>query len=147
MQNLGQKINFGRLIMFLDLERTIIILCQSGAGVEVLENKHYMAARFCNRHHFNHLCHGNPVILFILDICHRHLLPFFLVKYLITAIICPLIRVFLPWEFINQTRGLFGNWSFDTLDEFTLPNGDYVPDDFCNRSHLSLRSSYCLLEA
>ena len=45
-------------------------------------------------------------------------------------IICsPSDRVFLPWEFINQTRGLFGNWSFDTLDEFTLPNGDCVNDD------------------
>ena len=51
-----------------NLERKIIILCQSGAGVEVLENKHYMAARFCNRHHFNRLCHVNPVCLFILDI-------------------------------------------------------------------------------
>ena len=35
-------------------------------------------------------------------------------------------RVFLPWEFINQTRGLFGNWSFDTVDEFTLPDGEYA---------------------
>lgn len=49
---------------------------KSGAGVEVLENKHYMAA-----------------------------------------------RVFLPWEFINQTRGLMGNWTFDTEDDFTLPDG------------------------
>ena len=46
-----------------------------------------------------------------------------------------MIRVFLPWEFINQTRGLFGNWSFDTFDEnqefddFTLPNGDDDYDD------------------
>ena len=143
----GQKINFGRPITFLDLECTIIILCQSGAGVEVLENKHYMAARFWNRHHFNHLCHGNPVILFKLVICHCHLLWLFVVKYWITGLICPKIRVFLPWEFINQTRGLFGNWSFDTLDEFTLPNGDYVLHDFCNRFHLSVRSSYCLLEA
>jgi len=61
----------------------VVIMFQSGAGVEVLENKHYMAA-----------------------------------------------RVFLPWEFINQTRGLFGNWSFDTLDEFTLPNGDYKSFSF-----------------
>ena len=46
-----------------------------------------------------------------------------------------MFRVFLPWEFINQTRGLFGNWSFDTLDEneefndFTLPNGDDDDDN------------------
>lgn len=23
----------------------------------------------------------------------------------------------------NQTRGLFGNWSHDIIDDFTLPNG------------------------
>ena len=50
-------------------------------------------------------------------------------------------RVFLPWEFINQTRGLFGNWSFDTLDEFTLPNGNlanglnYNPNDTSKNSN------------
>ncbi|XP_030564094.1 protein mesh isoform X2 [Drosophila novamexicana] len=32
-------------------------------------------------------------------------------------------RVFLPWKFINKTAGLFGNWSFNPLDDFTLPNG------------------------
>ncbi|XP_044255484.1 protein mesh isoform X3 [Tribolium madens] len=32
-------------------------------------------------------------------------------------------RVYLPWSFINQTRGLFGNWSFDNRDDFTLPDG------------------------
>jgi len=56
----------------------VVVMFQSGAGVEVLENKHYMAA-----------------------------------------------RVFLPWEFINQTRGLFGNWTFDPKDDFTSPNGEY----------------------
>jgi len=32
-------------------------------------------------------------------------------------------RVYLPWTFMNQTRGLFGNWSNDITDDFTLPNG------------------------
>ncbi|KPU80188.1 uncharacterized protein Dana_GF16595, isoform C [Drosophila ananassae] len=32
-------------------------------------------------------------------------------------------RVFLPWNFINKTAGLFGNWSFNKLDDFVLPNG------------------------
>ncbi|EDV90809.1 protein mesh isoform X2 [Drosophila grimshawi] len=32
-------------------------------------------------------------------------------------------RVFLPWKFINKTAGLFGNWSFNPMDDFTLPNG------------------------
>jgi hypothetical protein len=26
-------------------------------------------------------------------------------------------------NFQNQTRGLFGNWSHDITDDFTLPNG------------------------
>jgi len=55
----------------------IIIMFQSGAGVEVMENMHYMAA-----------------------------------------------RTFLPWQFINQTRGLFGNWTFNQDDDFTLPDGN-----------------------
>ncbi|TRY73653.1 hypothetical protein TCAL_08799 [Tigriopus californicus] len=54
----------------------VVIMFQSGAGVEVLENKHYMA-----------------------------------------------VRVYMPWEFINQTRGLMGNWTFDQDDDFTLPDG------------------------
>jgi len=54
----------------------VVIMFQSGAGVEVIENKHYMAT-----------------------------------------------RVYLPWTFINQTRGLMGNWTFDQLDDFTLPEG------------------------
>ncbi|XP_028136184.2 protein mesh isoform X2 [Diabrotica virgifera virgifera] len=32
-------------------------------------------------------------------------------------------RVFLPWSFINKTIGLFGNWSFNKEDDFTLPDG------------------------
>jgi hypothetical protein len=27
------------------------------------------------------------------------------------------------FTFQNQTRGLFGNWSHDIMDEFTLPDG------------------------
>ncbi|XP_063236326.1 protein mesh isoform X2 [Bacillus rossius redtenbacheri] len=54
----------------------IVIMFESGAGVEVVENRGYMTA-----------------------------------------------RVYLPWTFINQTLGLFGNWSFDVTDDFTLPNG------------------------
>ncbi|XP_073993823.1 sushi domain containing 2 mesh isoform X2 [Rhodnius prolixus] len=57
----------------------IIIMFQSGVGVEVLEKKGFMAA-----------------------------------------------RIYLPWEYINQTRGLLGNWSFDATDDFTLPNGQIV---------------------
>lgn len=55
----------------------VVMMFKSGAGVEVIENKHYMAS-----------------------------------------------RVFLPWTFINQTRGLFGNWTFNVDDDFTLPSGD-----------------------
>ncbi|XP_059481831.1 protein mesh isoform X2 [Neocloeon triangulifer] len=54
----------------------VVIMFQSGAGVEVVENQGYMTG-----------------------------------------------RVYLPWGFMNQTRGLFGNWSFDIIDEFTLPDG------------------------
>ncbi|XP_073816077.1 sushi domain containing 2 mesh isoform X4 [Musca autumnalis] len=42
-------------------------------------------------------------------------------------------RVYLPWNFINKTAGLFGNWSFNPLDDFTLPNGQVLninPTDF-----------------
>ncbi|XP_069696205.1 protein mesh isoform X2 [Periplaneta americana] len=54
----------------------IVIMFQSGAGIEVVENEGFMTA-----------------------------------------------RVYLPWSFMNQTRGLFGNWSHDIVDDFTLPNG------------------------
>lgn len=70
----------------------VVVMFDSGAGVEVVENKGYMTA-----------------------------------------------RVYLPWTFIvsiavkigmssyffyqqNQTRGLFGNWSFDMTDDFTNPD-------------------------
>lgn len=58
----------------------VVMMFKSGAGVEVIENKHYLAA-----------------------------------------------RVYLPWEFINQTRGLMGNWTFDVRDDFTLPTGREGP--------------------
>ncbi|BES91125.1 AMOP [Nesidiocoris tenuis] len=65
----------------------VIIMFDTGVGVEVVENKGYMAA-----------------------------------------------RVYLPWTYINQTRGLLGNWSFDKTDDFTRPDGSiYIPssyDDF-----------------
>ncbi|XP_018562976.1 protein mesh isoform X2 [Anoplophora glabripennis] len=35
-------------------------------------------------------------------------------------------RVYLPWTFINRTMGLFGNWSFNQEDDFTLPDGTRV---------------------
>jgi len=54
----------------------IIMMFESGAGVEVVENEGFMTT-----------------------------------------------RVYLPWTFMNKTRGLFGNWSNDITDDFTLPNG------------------------
>ncbi|KAJ9599570.1 hypothetical protein L9F63_009968, partial [Diploptera punctata] len=54
----------------------IVIMFESGAGVEVVENEGFMTT-----------------------------------------------RVYLPWSFMNQTRGLLGNWSNDVLDDFTLPDG------------------------
>uniref|UniRef100_A0A1B6DF11 AMOP domain-containing protein n=1 Tax=Clastoptera arizonana TaxID=38151 RepID=A0A1B6DF11_9HEMI len=62
--------------MYILNQSQIIIMFQSGAGVEVVENKGYMTT-----------------------------------------------RVYLPWKFINQTRGLMGNWSFDMTDDFTKPDG------------------------
>ncbi|XP_060531406.1 protein mesh isoform X2 [Cylas formicarius] len=35
-------------------------------------------------------------------------------------------RVYLPWSFINKTVGLFGNWSFNKEDDFTLPDSSVV---------------------
>uniref|UniRef100_A0A8D9EU45 Protein mesh n=1 Tax=Cacopsylla melanoneura TaxID=428564 RepID=A0A8D9EU45_9HEMI len=63
----------------------VIMMFQSGAGVEVVENKGYMTA-----------------------------------------------RVFLPWTFINQTRGLLGNWSFDASDDFALPDGTVINPNINN---------------
>ncbi|XP_034249969.1 protein mesh isoform X2 [Thrips palmi] len=36
-------------------------------------------------------------------------------------------RVYLPWTYINQTKGLFGNWSFDMTDDFVLPDNTLAP--------------------
>lgn len=36
-------------------------------------------------------------------------------------------RVYLPWKFVNKTRGLFGNWSFNVNDDFTNPDGSFAP--------------------
>ncbi|XP_049825785.1 protein mesh isoform X3 [Aethina tumida] len=36
-------------------------------------------------------------------------------------------RVYLPWTFINKTKGLLGNWSFNQLDDFVLPDGSVAP--------------------
>lgn len=41
-------------------------------------------------------------------------------------------RVYLPWSFINRTRGLFGNWSFDMLDDLTTPDGTIVQTNLNN---------------
>ncbi|XP_065158349.1 protein mesh isoform X2 [Atheta coriaria] len=58
----------------------VIIMFDSGAGIEVVENQGYLST-----------------------------------------------RVYLPWTFINQTSGLLGNWSFDKLDDLTLPDGTKSP--------------------
>ncbi|KAG8035923.1 hypothetical protein G9C98_003049 [Cotesia typhae] len=58
----------------------VIIMFDTGVGIEVVENQGFMSA-----------------------------------------------RVYLPWTYMNKTRGLFGNWSNDILDEFTLPDGRQVP--------------------
>ncbi|CAH0719205.1 unnamed protein product, partial [Brenthis ino] len=41
-------------------------------------------------------------------------------------------RVYLPWTYMNQTRGLFGNWSLDINDDFTRPDGIIAPVDMNN---------------
>ncbi|GAB0092360.1 Protein mesh [Sergentomyia squamirostris] len=57
----------------------VVIMFDSGAGVEVVENAGFMTC-----------------------------------------------RVYLPWTFINRTRGLLGNWSWDIQDDFTLPDDTIV---------------------
>ncbi|XP_014233567.1 protein mesh [Trichogramma pretiosum] len=37
------------------------------------------------------------------------------------------VRVYLPWTYMNKTRGLLGNWSYDILDDFTNPDGTVAP--------------------
>ncbi|CAG0885412.1 unnamed protein product [Darwinula stevensoni] len=66
----------------------VVVMFQSGAGIEVVENRGYLTA-----------------------------------------------RVYLPLSFINQTRGLFGNWSFNMEDDFQLPEDDpnnYLSMDMSN---------------
>ncbi|XP_045504606.1 protein mesh isoform X3 [Colias croceus] len=41
-------------------------------------------------------------------------------------------RVYLPWNFMNQTRGLFGNWSLDVNDDFVRPDGTLGTVDLNN---------------
>ncbi|XP_077292474.1 protein mesh-like isoform X2 [Arctopsyche grandis] len=57
----------------------VIMMFQSGAGVEVVENQGFLTA-----------------------------------------------RVYLPWTYINKTRGLFGNWSWEINDDFIRPDGTIV---------------------
>ncbi|XP_076767109.1 sushi domain containing 2 mesh isoform X1 [Xylocopa sonorina] len=57
----------------------VIIMFDTGAGVEVVENEGYMSA-----------------------------------------------RVFLPWSYLNKTKGLFGKWNFDIADDLTNPDGRQV---------------------
>ncbi|XP_012265044.2 protein mesh isoform X2 [Athalia rosae] len=54
----------------------VVIMFETGAGVEVVENEGFMTA-----------------------------------------------RVYLPWTYMNKTRGLLGNWSADIIDDFTNPDG------------------------
>ncbi|XP_013171596.1 PREDICTED: uncharacterized protein K03H1.5 isoform X2 [Papilio xuthus] len=41
-------------------------------------------------------------------------------------------RVYLPWNYMNQTRGLFGNWSLDLNDDFMRPDGTLATVDINN---------------
>ncbi|XP_034836554.1 protein mesh isoform X1 [Maniola hyperantus] len=41
-------------------------------------------------------------------------------------------RVYLPWTYMNQTRGLFGNWSLDVNDDFVRPDGSLTSIDVNN---------------
>ncbi|XP_392408.3 protein mesh isoform X2 [Apis mellifera] len=57
----------------------VIIMFDTGAGVEVIENEGYMSA-----------------------------------------------RVYLPWTYLNKTKGLFGKWNFDIADDLITPDGQQV---------------------
>ncbi|CAF4952161.1 unnamed protein product [Pieris macdunnoughi] len=41
-------------------------------------------------------------------------------------------RVYLPWTYMNRTRGLFGNWSLDVNDDFMRPDGTLAAVDLNN---------------
>ncbi|XP_011160726.2 protein mesh isoform X2 [Solenopsis invicta] len=43
-------------------------------------------------------------------------------------------RVYLPWSYLNKTRGLFGIWNFDKTDDLTSPSGYQVPIGSVNSS-------------
>uniref|UniRef100_A0A336M8F3 CSON013620 protein n=2 Tax=Culicoides sonorensis TaxID=179676 RepID=A0A336M8F3_CULSO len=36
------------------------------------------------------------------------------------------VQVYVPWNFINKTRGLLGNFNWNQDDDFTLPNGEVL---------------------
>ncbi|XP_076646307.1 sushi domain containing 2 mesh isoform X1 [Halictus rubicundus] len=57
----------------------VIIMFDTGAGVEVIENEGYMSA-----------------------------------------------RVYLPWTYLNKTKGLFGKWNNDMSDDLMTPEGQIV---------------------
>ncbi|KAG7203627.1 hypothetical protein KM043_013662 [Ampulex compressa] len=57
----------------------VIIMFDTGAGVEVIENEGYMSA-----------------------------------------------RVYLPWTYLNKTKGLLGTWNFDKTDDLMSPSGQQV---------------------
>ncbi|CAK9825077.1 Protein mesh [Anthophora retusa] len=63
----------------------VIIMFDTGAGVEVVENEGYMTA-----------------------------------------------RVYLPWSYLNKTKGLFGKWNFDIMDDLITPDGQQVPSTNLN---------------
>ncbi|XP_021954689.1 protein mesh isoform X2 [Folsomia candida] len=71
----------------------VIAMFESGAGVEVIENKGHLTA-----------------------------------------------RVYLPMTFLNQTRGLFGNWSGLIEDDFVLPDGSLGPTG--NTNNLETMHNY-----
>ncbi|XP_040173081.1 protein mesh isoform X1 [Anopheles arabiensis] len=41
-------------------------------------------------------------------------------------------RVYTPWSFINKTRGLFGNWSWDMQDDLVTPGGAIITPNINN---------------
>ncbi|XP_026668538.1 protein mesh isoform X2 [Ceratina calcarata] len=57
----------------------VIIMFDTGAGIEVVENEGYMS-----------------------------------------------VRAFLPWSYLNKTKGLFGKWNFDVADDLISPDGQQV---------------------
>ncbi|XP_011644865.1 protein mesh isoform X1 [Pogonomyrmex barbatus] len=65
----------------------VIVMFDTGAGVEVVENEGYLSA-----------------------------------------------RLYLPWTYLNKTRGLFGIWNFDPIDDLTSPTGYQVPIGSVNHS-------------